>query len=154
MVDSVGMHSAEFASSPARFEAGTQNIAGAIGLAEAIVYIERIGLGGIEAHVREITAYAFTQLRGMKGVSLYSNPDTSKNAGIVSFLVEGIHPHDVAEILTRDQVAVRSGQHCAEPLMKTLGVPALVRASFYLYNAKEDIDKLVLGIKKAQGIFA
>ncbi|MCR4306704.1 MAG: cysteine desulfurase, partial [Candidatus Yonathbacteria bacterium] len=153
MVERVDTHTAEFASTPARFEAGTQNIAGAIGLAAAIEYLSRIGLPNIEHHVRDITLYALAQLGSIKGVTLYCAGDPRKNAGIVSFLVEGIHPHDVAEIESRDQVAVRSGHHCAQPLMSALGVTALVRASFYLYNSKEDVDKLVLGIKKAQNIF-
>ena len=154
MVEEVDIHTSEFVQAPARFEAGTQNIAGAIGLAAAVEYLSRIGLEHIEHHVRDITRYALAELGSMKGVTLYSPADALKNTGSISFLVEGIHPHDVAEILSRDTIAVRSGHHCAQPLIKALGVTALVRASFYLYNSKEDVDKLVAGITKAQNIFA
>lgn len=154
MVERVDTRTAEFVSGRARFEAGTQNIAGVIGLAESIRYLEHIGLQNIERHVQELVAIATLQLGDIPGVRMYNHADARKNAGVVSFLVEGIHPHDVAEILSRDAIAVRSGHHCAQPLMSALGVTALVRASFYLYNSKEDVDKLVLGIKKAQNIFA
>jgi len=153
IVADVDLHTAAFAEAPTRFEPGTPNIAGAIGLAAAAAYISKLGLAAIHEHVKETLDYAFKKISEIEGIAIFSQKDTERNAGIVSFVVEGVHPHDVAEILNRSDIAVRAGHHCAQPLMKALGVPAVVRASFYIYNSKKDVDRLVEGIKKAQAVF-
>jgi cysteine desulfurase/selenocysteine lyase len=143
-----------FADVPARFEAGTPNISGVIGLGEAVRYVTAFGVENVHAHVRELTEYAITQLDSLEGVTLYTQRETKQNTGVISFTVAGIHPHDVAEILGRKNVAVRAGHHCAIPLMQALGQSATMRASVYLYNATDDIDRMVEAIRNAQKIFA
>ena len=153
IVDEVTLEKATWRGVPARFEAGTPNIAGAIGLGAAVDYLENIGLENIREHSMALTKEAITRLEEVKGVRVIAEKEATKNIGIVSFVVEGIHPHDVAEILGREAVAVRAGHHCAMPFITALGVPATVRASFYLYNTMEDIEALVAGVKKAKEIF-
>ncbi len=153
MVEEVSLQTAKYAGAPARFEAGTSNIAGAIGLGEAVDYISGVGVQNIHEHIKILVEYANKQLKGIVGVQIFSQKDVEKNIGVVSFTIDGIHPHDVAEIAGREGVAIRAGHHCANPLMKILGIGALARASFYLYNDKSDIDVLVKVIKKAQSIF-
>ncbi|MBI2120189.1 MAG: cysteine desulfurase [Parcubacteria group bacterium] len=145
-VEEVTQDDVRFSPIPHKFEAGTPNIGGAIGLGAACKYLSAIGLEKIQAHSEDLAAYAFSKLGAVSGVKLYSVQDPKKNAGVVSFTVEGIHPHDVGEILSRNNIATRGGHHCAQPLLKALGVTALNRASFYFYTAKEDIDALVLGL--------
>lgn len=152
-IEEVTLEQTTFTGVPERFEAGTPSIAGAIGLGAAVDYFERIGMEQVRAHTVELTREAVTRLKEIPGVRLIAEEDASKNIGIVSFLVDGIHPHDIAEILGREGVAVRAGHHCSMPLHTFLGVPATVRASFYLYNTRADIDALVAGIKKAKEIF-
>ncbi|MCI0542488.1 aminotransferase class V-fold PLP-dependent enzyme [bacterium] len=155
MVDDIVLDSARWTESPWKFEAGTPNIAGAIGLCAAFEYLKEIGVESIEARIRELTGYALEKLSSISGVKLYCEKDANKNAGIISFAIEGkhdAHPHDVAEILSRYNIAVRAGHHCALPLVKAMKVPALTRASIYLYNAKEDIDALVRGVEKAKEV--
>ncbi|MEK7614072.1 MAG: cysteine desulfurase [Patescibacteria group bacterium] len=154
MVEEVTIEEAKYSDAPFRFEAGTPNIAGAIGLAEAIKYLNNLKIENIKKHTEELVEYTIKKLSAIPGVKIICERNPSKNVGIVSFVVEGIHPHDVGEILNRDHVAIRGGHHCAMPLMKALGVSALSRASFYIYNTKSDIDGLAGGIKKAQKIFA
>ncbi len=154
MVEEVDLQTAQYSSAPARFEAGTSNIAGAIGLGEAVDYVNSIGVEDIHEHIKDLVEYADKQLDAIVGVQIFSQKDSEENAGVVSFTIEGIHPHDVAEIAGRDDVAIRAGHHCANPLMDILGVNALARASFYLYNDRSDIDALVEVIKKAQSVFA
>ena len=153
IVDDVTMEGAVWRDIPARFEAGTPNIAGAIGLGVATEYLTKIGAENIREHNTKLTQEAVTRLEEVSGVRVISEKDTNKNVGIVSFVVDGIHPHDVADILGKNGVAVRAGHHCAMPLHTVLGVPATVRASFYFYNTREDIDALIAGIKKAKEIF-
>ena len=153
MVDDVDESVASYTGIPHRFEPGTPNIAGAIGMGAAIAYLENIGLSNIETHSRELVSYAVEKLGGIDGVRIYSETAPEKNIGIVSFDVAGIHPHDVAHILGEAGVSIRGGHHCAMPLMKRLGVSALCRASFYLYNDKGDVDALVGGVLKAKKIF-
>jgi cysteine desulfurase/selenocysteine lyase len=148
MIRSVNRTGATFAKSPERFEAGTPPIAEAIGLAEATRYLDKVGLKNIHHHVQELVKEATEMLSAIPEVSVYAGP-ADKNAGVVSFLVKDIHPHDVAEILGRKNVAVRAGHHCAEPLMRELGVKSLTRASFSFYNTSEDIKKLKEAIQKA-----
>ncbi|MDO8521064.1 MAG: cysteine desulfurase [bacterium] len=154
MISSVSKESAEWAPPPERFEAGTKNIGGVIGLGAAISYLENLGVEKIHEHVRELTAYAIAKLEQIHGVRVLAEHDTAKNIGAVSFVCDFAHPHDVAEILARDNVAVRPGHHCAMPLHTALGVNATTRASFHVYNTKEDIDALIEGVLKAKNIFS
>jgi cysteine desulfurase / selenocysteine lyase len=137
---------------PAKFEAGTSPIAEAYGLGVAIDYLQEIGLEAIERHEHELARYALERLAEIPGVRLFG-PPADRRAGIVSFDVEGIHPHDVAQVLGDDGVCIRAGHHCCQPLMAKLGVVATNRASFYLYTVPEEIDQLVEGIEKARRIF-
>jgi cysteine desulfurase/selenocysteine lyase len=138
---------------PAKYEAGTAPIAEAVGLGAAIDYIGEVGLDAIERHERELAEYALGRLAEVPGVRIFG-PPADRRVGIVSFDVEGVHPHDVAQILDRDGVAVRAGHHCNQPLMDRLGVPATTRASFYLYTLPEEIDRLIEGLHKVQKVFA
>jgi cysteine desulfurase/selenocysteine lyase len=141
-----------FQDPPARFEAGTPDISGAIGLATALDYIEHLGLPAIEAHEAQLTEYGIAELAKLPGVRLV--PAGQRRFGILSFAVDGIHPHDVASILDQHKVAVRAGHHCAQPLMDKLCLDATTRASFGVYNDESDIDALVVAIKAAQKMFA
>jgi cysteine desulfurase/selenocysteine lyase len=138
---------------PAKFEAGTAPIAEAVGLGAAIDYIGEVGLDTIERHEHELAEYALGRLAEVPGVRIFG-PPAHRRVGIVSFEVEGVHPHDVAQILDRDGVAVRAGHHCNQPLMDRLGVPATTRASFYLYTLPEEIDRLVEGLHGVRKVFA
>lgn len=138
---------------PAKFEAGTAPIAEAVGLGAAIDYIGEVGLDAIEHHERELAEHALGRLAELPGVRIFG-PPAERRVGIVSFEVEGVHPHDVAQILDRDGVAVRAGHHCNQPLMDRLGVPATTRASFYLYTLPEEIDRLIEGLHKVRKVFA
>jgi cysteine desulfurase/selenocysteine lyase len=125
----------------------------AVGLAAAIDYLEEFGLEAVEEHERELAAYALGRLSELPGIHLYG-PPADRRAGIVSFNVEGIHPHDVAQVLGMDGVCIRAGHHCCQPLMGRLGVAATNRASFYLYTVPDEIDRLVEGLHKVQKVFA
>ena len=138
---------------PAKFEAGTGPIAEAVGLGAAIDYVSEVGLEALERHEHELLDYALPRLADVPGVKLLG-PSADQRAGIVSFEVEGVHPHDVAQILDWEGVAVRAGHHCNQPLMSKLGVPATTRASFYLYTLPEEIDRLVEGLHKVRQTFA
>ncbi|MDO8572299.1 MAG: cysteine desulfurase [bacterium] len=153
IVEKVTLTDATWKRAPARFEAGTQNIAGAIGLGAAVEYLEEIGIQNIHKHVQELTEDAIKKLEKINGVKIFTQKNTKKNVGIVSFIIEGIHSHDIAEIAGRDDVAIRAGHHCAQPLIETLGVRATARASFYMYNSKNDIDRLVISIDRAHTMF-
>jgi cysteine desulfurase/selenocysteine lyase len=138
---------------PHKFEAGTAPIAEAVGLGAAIDYVGEIGLEALERYEHELLDYALPRLAEVSGVRLFG-PAAERRAGIVSFEVEGVHPHDVAQILDWEGVAVRAGHHCNQPLMHRLGVPATTRASFYVYTIPEEIDRLVEGLHKVQRTFA
>ena len=153
IVEKVTGESATWTSSPKRFEAGTPNIASAIGLGAAVEYLEKVGVENIHAHVRELTAYALGELKKIDGLRVFAAP-VEQNAGIISFTVDGVHPHDLAQIAGDNNVALRAGHHCAAPLMQTLGVAATARASFYLYNDEADVDVLIKAIMKAKTMFA
>ncbi|HEY5160113.1 MAG TPA: cysteine desulfurase [Gaiellaceae bacterium] len=153
MIRRVSVEKTTWAELPHKFEAGTPPIAEAVALGAAIDYLEGIGLKAIAEHEHELTAYALQQLGELPGLTLYG-PPLERRAGIVSFNLEGIHPHDVAQILDAEGVCVRAGHHCNQPLMHKLGVAATSRASFYLYSLPEEIDHLVVGIKRAQKVFA
>jgi cysteine desulfurase / selenocysteine lyase len=152
MIRSVRKEGTTYAEVPTRFEAGTMPIAQVIGLGAAFDYLETVGLDRIRAHERDITEYALEALGEVPGVTLFG-PPPSERAGVVSFAVDGIHPHDLATILDRHQVAIRAGHHCAQPLMTRLDVAATARASFYLYSRRDEVDVLVEGVKDAQRIF-
>lgn len=153
IVTDVDLEKAEFVSAPEKFEAGTPNIAGVIGMSQAVKYLTEIQLENVKTHTEELTSYAIEKLKEIDGVKIFAEQDAKRNVGIVSFTVHGAHPHDVIEFLSRDNVAVRGGHHCALPFIKALGVSATVRASIYLYNTKEDIDALITSTKKAQAFF-
>ncbi len=138
---------------PHKFEAGTAPMAEAVGLGAAIDYLQDVGLDAIEAHEHELAAYALDRLGDLPWVTLYG-PPADKRAGIVSFNVEGVHPHDVSQILDLEGVAIRAGHHCCQPLMHKLGVAATNRASFYLYTIPEEIDQLVHGLHTVRKVFA
>jgi cysteine desulfurase / selenocysteine lyase len=138
---------------PAKYEAGTQPIAEAVGFGAAVDYVTEVGLEAIEAHEHELTAYALERLAEIPEIKLYG-PPADRRAGIVSFNLGDIHPHDVAQVLDLDGVAIRAGHHCCQPLMQKLGVAATNRASFYLYTLPEEIDRLVDGLQKARKVFS
>jgi cysteine desulfurase/selenocysteine lyase len=154
MISSVSLEETRWAQSPAKFEAGTSAIAEAIGLGAAVDFLEAIGMEDVRAHERELTGYALEQLRTVPGITLHGPPDPDDRGALVSFALEGVHPHDVAEILGRQGVCVRAGHHCAQPLMRCLGVGATSRASFAVHNTREDVDALISGLAEVQRIFA
>lgn len=138
---------------PWKFEAGTPNIAGAIGLAAAIDYLNDIGMEHVQQHEEELIAYIWPKLQAIPGLTIYGSQDVSKRTGLIAFNLDDLHPHDVATALDYEGVAVRAGHHCAQPLLRYLQVPATVRASFYIYNTKADCDKLVEAIIKTKEFF-
>ena len=142
-----------FAPLPNKFEAGTQNIEGVIGLASAIDYIEKIGYDYIARKDKELVDYAIEKLREKDYIELYLPKNRVNHTGVISFNIKGVHPHDSASILDTFGVCVRSGNHCAQPLLRYLGIDSTCRASFYIYNTKEDVDKLVNGLEKAYDTF-
>lgn len=150
MIETVTFEATTYAPPPGRFEAGTPHIEGVIGLAAAIDYVERIGIDRIHAHECELVARARAALSGINSLKLWG-PENS--AGILSFTMAGVHPHDIGTILDEAGVAIRAGHHCAQPLMQRLGVPATARASFGLYNTAEDVDRLVAGLTRVSRIF-
>ncbi|MEB7824246.1 cysteine desulfurase [Staphylococcus chromogenes] len=152
MIDFVGLYESTWTDLPTKFEAGTPLIAQAIGLKAAIEYLENIGFDAIHAHEAEITAYAYEKMSEIEGIDIYG-PDKDKRAGIITFNLKDVHPHDVATALDTEGVAVRAGHHCAQPLMKWLNVSSTARASFYIYNKKEDVDQLVEGLKQTKEFF-
>ena len=153
MIEYVEEQDTTFAELPAKFEAGTQNVGGAAGLAAAIDYLENVGFDTVEAIERELVDYALPKLRVLPYIELYGCDSSRDNkTGIIAFNVKDVHPHDVATILDSEGVAVRAGHHCAQPLHKYLGVNASCRASFYLYNTKEDIDRWVEALTKVRGV--
>ena len=153
MIDFVYEQSATWKELPWKFEAGTPNMAGAIGLAAAIDYLEAIGMDAIERHEQDLIAYVFPKLQAIEGLNIYGSQDLAKRSGVISFNLGDLHPHDLATALDYEGVAVRAGHHCAQPLIQYLEVPATARASFYLYNTKEDCDKLVEALIKTKEFF-
>ena len=153
MIDFVYEQSATWKELPWKFEAGTPNMAGAIGLAAAIDYLEAIGMDAIEHHEQELIAYVFPKLQAIEGLKIYGSQDLAKRSGVISFNLGNLHPHDLATALDYEGVAVRAGHHCAQPLIQYLEVPATARASFYFYNTKEDCDKLVETLIKTKEFF-
>jgi cysteine desulfurase/selenocysteine lyase len=153
MIRAVNLDETTWGDVPAKFEAGTQPIAEAVGFGAAVDYIEDAGLEAIEQHEHDLVAYALERMADVPGITLYG-PAPERRAGIVSFNLDGIHPHDVSQVLDYEGVAIRAGHHCCQPLMQRLGVTATNRASFYLYTIPEEIDRLVEGLHKARKVFA
>jgi cysteine desulfurase/selenocysteine lyase len=150
MIDKVSFERTTYAPPPARFEAGTPHVVGVLGLEAAIAYVEGIGLDAIGAHEAALVRATRDALSSLNSVTLFGPED---GAGIVSFAVEGVHPHDIGTILDDEGVAIRAGHHCAQPLMQVLGVPATARASFAAFSDSSDIEALVSGLHKVQRIF-
>ncbi len=154
MISSVSEQTADYRDIPMRFEAGTPNIAGAIGLGKAIEYLEKIGLPTIQTHSQKLARYATEKLVCIPGLVLVSEPEEASNSGIVSFFIEGINSHALAEFLNERHIALRAGHHCALPLATSLGSRSICRASFYIYNEISDIDTLVQTVEDGKKILA
>lgn len=153
MIEYVHEQETTFAPLPNKFEAGTQNVEGVVGLGAAIDYINKIGYENIEKEEKELTAYARKELEKLDFLDLYLTPNEENHSSVFSFNIKGIHPHDVASILDTEGVYVRSGNHCAQPLLRYLGIDSTCRASLYFYNTKEEIDKLVKALIRTNNIF-
>lgn len=154
MIDFVDLYDSTWKELPWKFEGGTPNIAGAIGLGAAIDYLTNIGMERIRQHEHELVAYALSEMEKIEGIQIYGPKDPNKRCGLITFNLDGVHPHDLATVLDMRGIAIRAGHHCAQPLMKWLKVSATARASFYLYNNKEDIDALVEGLLAAKEYFS
>ncbi|HAO5757064.1 TPA: cysteine desulfurase [Listeria monocytogenes] len=153
MIDFVELYDSTWKELPWKFEAGTPIIGGAIALGAAIDYLTEVGLDNIHAHEQALASYAIEEMSKIEGITIYGPKDASKRCGLVTFNLEGAHPHDIATILDEDGVAIRAGHHCAQPLMKWLDVSSTARASFYIYNTKEEIDALIDGLKLTKEYF-
>ena len=153
MISRVERESSTWNELPWKFEAGTSAVAEAIGLGAAIDYLAEIGMDSVRRHERDLTAYALERLPDVEGLTLYGPASPDRRGGVVSFAIEGLHPHDIAELCDREAVCVRAGHHCAQPLMRCLGVGATARASFHVYNAREEVDRLVEALGKAREVF-
>jgi cysteine desulfurase / selenocysteine lyase len=152
MISSVTFEKTTYNKLPYKFEAGTPNVSGAIGLGAALDYVNALGIGEIAAHEEDLLAYGTAELSAVPDIQLIGT--APHKAGVISFVMNGIHPHDIGTILDQEGIAVRTGHHCAQPVMQRFGVPATVRASFALYNTKQEIDALARGIRKVREVFA
>ena len=153
MIEYVYEQETTFAPVPAKFEAGTQNVEGAVGLEAAINYLNEIGMENVQKIEENIIKYALEELTKLDFITVYGPREIEKKAGVISFNVNGVHPHDVASVLDNNNVCIRSGNHCAQPLLKYMNLESTCRASFYIYNTKEDVDKLIDALKKTPEIF-
>ena len=153
MIEYVYEQDTTFAPLPNKFEAGTQNIEGVVGLGAAIDYIDNLGYDKIKELEKNIVEYARQELSKLDYIKLYMTPNEENHSGVISFNIKGVHPHDVASILDSEGVCVRSGNHCAQPLMRFIGIDSTCRASFCFYNTKEDVDKLINALEKAYNMF-
>lgn len=153
MIDFVNLYDSTWKELPWKFEAGTPNIAGAIGLGAAIDYLSALGMDNIHQYERDLVNYVLPKLTAIEGLTVYGPQNPAEHTGVVAFNLDGIHPHDVATALDMEGVAVRAGHHCAQPLLQHLQVPATARASFYFYNTKEDADRLVAAILATKEFF-
>jgi cysteine desulfurase/selenocysteine lyase len=154
MIEYVYEQETTFAELPAKFEAGTQNVGGAVGLAAAIEYLNNVGLDNAQNIEKELLKYAMDELGKLEYLTIYGPKDLEHKSGVISFNIKGVHPHDVASVLDSEGVCVRSGNHCAQPLLRSMGIDSTCRASFYFYNTKKDVDRLIQGLKKAYNLFA
>ena len=152
MIEYVYEQNATFAEVPTKYEAGTQNVEGAVGLSAAIDYLNNIGMDKVQTIEKELTNYALEELQKLAFVTIYGF--SNKQAGVISFNVNGVHPHDVASVLDSENVCIRSGNHCAQPLLRFMGLESTCRVSFYIYNTKEDVDKLIDALYKTKKLFA
>jgi cysteine desulfurase / selenocysteine lyase len=152
MIRSVSFEKTTYNKIPHKFEAGTPDIAGAVGLKAALEYLDRVGMDNIAAHESELLAYATDVLSGISGIRLIGT--AKKKGGVLSFVLEGVHPHDIGTILDQEGIAIRTGHHCAQPVMQRFGIDATARASFGLYNKKQEIDALARAIEKVKEVFA
>ena len=153
MIEYVYEQETTYASLPNKFEAGTQNVEGVVGLGAAIDYIQNLGYDKMQELENDVLAYARQELSKLDYLTLYMTPNEKNHSSVISFNIKGVHPHDVASILDSEGVCVRSGNHCAQPLMRFLGIDSTCRASFYFYNTKEDVDRLVHALNKAYDMF-
>lgn len=153
MIKEVHLNKTIFNDLPHKFEAGTPHIAGVIGLRAAVDYLINLGMDEVKKHERELTLYALEKLNEIENLTIYGPNNVSLRSGVVILNIKGIHAHDVAAVLDEDNICVRSGHHCVMPLHRRLGIPASVRATFYVYNAKEDVDKLIAGLKRVKNFF-
>lgn len=152
MIDFVELHDSTWKELPWKFEGGTPIIAGAVGLGAAIDFLEQIGLDNIERHEHKLVKYAMERLSAIDDVAIYG-PPADQRAGLVTFNLGDVHPHDVATVLDTEGIAVRAGHHCCQPLMRWLNVSATARASFYLYNTEQDVDRLAESLVKTKEFF-
>ncbi|HEX7050377.1 MAG TPA: cysteine desulfurase [Longimicrobiales bacterium] len=153
MIDVVEIERSTYAAVPHRFEAGTPNVAGAVGMAAAVEYLEALGRDAVRAHEEALVRYGLERLGAVEGLRLFGPVEPSARTAVFSFALEGIHPHDVATILDDRGIAVRAGHHCAQPLMRRLGVPATTRASCFIYNTPDELDRLAEGLEAARRLF-
>jgi cysteine desulfurase/selenocysteine lyase len=153
MIMKVEWESATYNEVPWKFEAGTMNIAEEVGLAAAIDYLDAIGMERVRVHERDLVTYALEKLPQVDGIHLYGPGDLDRRGGVAAFAIEGMHPHDIAELCDREAVCIRAGHHCAQPLMRCLGVGATARASFHVYNSRDEVDRLVDALGKAREVF-
>jgi cysteine desulfurase/selenocysteine lyase len=154
MIDYVGTDGSTFKKAPHRFEAGTPNVGGAVAIAVAADFLDSIGHDALWAHEQELTRYGLERLSHVKGLEIFGPRDPSERTAVFSFRLDTVHPHDVATVVDAEGVAVRAGHHCCQPLMRRLGVPATTRASCYLYNTTDEIDRLADALETARRIFA
>jgi cysteine desulfurase / selenocysteine lyase len=152
MISSVTFEKTTYNKVPHKFEAGTPDMSGAVGLRAAIEYLNNLGLENIAAHEHELLDYATQKVSAIPGVRIVGT--AKEKAGVLSFVIEGVHPHDIGTILDQEGIAIRTGHHCAQPVMERFGIDATARASFAVYNTKEEVDALVQGIKKVEEVFA
>jgi cysteine desulfurase/selenocysteine lyase len=153
MIKEVHLQDARWNDLPWKFEAGTPNIEGVIGLGVAVGYLTKLGMQNVREHEKDVTRYAIERLAGVKGLVLYGTREIEKRGAVISFNLGDIHAHDLATVLDTQGIAIRSGQHCAQPLMERLKVPATSRASFYIYNTRREVDILVRALEKARKMF-
>ena len=153
MIREVHLEGASWDDLPWKFEAGTSNVSGTIGLGAAVDYLNKIGMKNVREHEKELTKYALDEMMKIKGMRIYGPKDVNVRGGVISFNLGDIHPHDLASILDDEGIAVRAGHHCAQPLMERLGVNGTTRASFYIYNTEREVDSLVNALEKARKVF-
>ncbi|TAJ20973.1 MAG: cysteine desulfurase [Dehalococcoidia bacterium] len=153
MISTVSMERSTWADVPAKFEAGTPNVGDAVALGAAVDYLTALGMDEVRRHEREITDYALRRLADVPGVTIFGVPDADRRGGVISFELEGVHPHDIGQVLDTRGVAIRTGHHCAQPVMLALNVPATARASFYIYNTTAEVDALASGLEEVARFF-
>ena len=153
MIKRVERESSSWNDLPWKFEAGTSDVTEAVGLGAAVDYLGAIGMDAVRAHERELTAYALELLPEVEGLTVFGPSDAERRGGVVSFAIDGMHPHDIAELCDREAVCIRAGHHCAQPLMRCLGVGATARASFGVYNSRDEVDRLVEALGKGREVF-